>query len=236
MTTKLPTIAQLIESAAHFGHLKARSHPQARRFAFGVRDRVVLIDLDQTIERLKAAADYCRMLAKDGKIILFVGTKNQIHEQVAVEAKRAGMPYVKERWLAGTLTNFEQIARRVKQLETLQEASQQPRNITKREQLKLGKKLAKLHKLFDGLRGLTSRPDALLVVDASQEKTAVAEANTLGIPVVAIADTNVNPALVTYPVPANDDSAKSVALILGVLTDAVIEGAKKAKTKKAPTS
>lgn len=234
MSTKLPTIKQLLDSGAHFGHLRARSHPRARNFAFEVRDQVVLIDLDKTIEHLKLAADYCRMIAKEGKTILFVGTKRQAKQIVQETANQAGMPYVNNRWLAGTLTNFNEVINNVRKLERLEKRLQesQPGTATKRERVKLAAAVEKLHRLLDGIAGLTRLPDALLVVDAGTERIAVGEASRIGIPIVAISDTNVDPTLIDYPIPANDDSAKAIELILDVLTQAIVEGKSKIKNEQ----
>lgn len=234
MTTKLPTIKQLIDAGAHFGHLRARSHPKAREFTYEVRDRIFVIDLDKTLQQLKQAADYCNALAKQGKTILFVGTKKQAQAVVEQAAKQVDMPFVSTKWLAGMLTNFDEIGRNVRKLERLEKELAENETIkrTKRERVKTQATVDKLHKIFDGIVSLKQLPDALLVVDAAFEKIAVDEARRLAIPVVGIIDTNVDPSSINVPIPANDDSAQAIEKLLGVLTAAIAEGKSKFKPKE----
>lgn len=229
----MPTIKELIEVGAHFGHLRARSHPKARAFTFEVRDRVLIINLDKTIEQLKQAAEYCKDFAKEGKTMLFVGTKKQIQAALAAAAQRADMPYVNHRWLAGTLTNFDEIVKNVRKLEQIETTLKESTIETKRERGKLQEEANKLQTLYGGIKDLKTLPDALLVVDGFQEKTALDEARRLNIPIVALTDTTVNPELIDYLVAANDDSPKTVAMLLNVLVEAIVEG--KSKVKRATT-
>lgn len=229
MKEKMPTVKELIESGAHFGHLKAHSHPRAKQFAFEIRDKVIIIDLDKTIETLKQAADFCYELAKQGKTLLFVGTKKQAQDVIMPAAQSVAMPYVNNRWLAGTLTNFEEIVKNIRRLEQLETKLKESSDQTKREKINISKKIEKFHKLLDGIRQLGALPDALIVVDAATESTTIEEANKVGIPIIAITDTNADPQKIDYPIPANDDSKKTIELILNVLAKAISQGKEKLK-------
>lgn len=230
MSVKLPTIKQMLDQGAHFGHLRARSHPRAHQYTFEVRDRIMVIDLDKTLQQLEMAAKWCKDAAEEGKTILFVGTKKQVQDLVQVAAQKAQMPYVSNRWLAGTLTNFDEITRNIRKLERLEkDLVSDTGSATKREKVKMQAAIEKMHKVLDGIVGMTKLPDVLFVVDAAHEKIAIEEADRLGIPVVAITDTNVNPDIVTMPIPANDDSRLAVQGILNVITNAISEGRAKIK-------
>jgi len=224
--TSLPTVRDLVDVGAHFGHRRSRTNPKAKKFTYILRDKVYVIDLEQTVERLGAAAQAAEALAKVGKTFLFVGTKAQAASAVREAAEAAGMPYVNHRWLGGTLTNFETIRTNLQlmeRLETLVE-SDSFEQFTKKERGRITKQLAKLRKTFSGIRNLTKIPDVLVLVDTTEEDIALEEAVRLGLTTFGIVDTNANPELVTYPIPANDDSRKTITLVLNVLANAITKG------------
>jgi small subunit ribosomal protein S2 len=197
-----------------------------KRFIFGERNGIYIIDLEQTLSRVEVAYNFVRDLVADGGIILFVGTKKQAQDPVRSFAEKCGMPYVNERWLGGMLTNFETISKRVgKMLEyERMKASGEFDVMIKKEALMLDRELQKLQRNLGGLRGLNRRPDAIFVLDTKKEHIAVTEANKLGIPVVAVVDTNVDPDVVQYPIPGNDDAIRANSLLARVIADAVEEG------------
>lgn len=219
-------IKQLLESGVHFGHQKKRWNPKMKKFIFGDRSGIYIIDLEKTEECLNKARDYLLDIASKGEGVLFVATKKQAQEVVKEEAIRSSMFYVTERWPGGLLTNFATIKKsinRLKEIERMREDGTFA-HLTKKEIARLEKELAKLNRNFSGIVKMERLPKAMLVVDTKKEDTAVKEANRLNIPVVALIDTNSNPDLVAYPVPGNDDATKSIRLVTGMLADAVIEG------------
>jgi len=215
----MPTLAELLEAGAHFGHKKERSHPRAKDFTYTIRDSVYVIDLEQTVERLKAASEYLKKQIEAGKTILFVGTKRQAKEALKKTAVSLGMPYITERWLGGTITNFETINKSLKQLVKLEELvkSEDFTKYTKKERLKIEEKIVKLNSIFSGIKEMKYLPDVIFVVDTAHEDVAVREAKKIGMPIVGICDTNANPDLIDYPIPANDDSEKTIILILSAI-------------------
>ncbi|MEM9038489.1 MAG: 30S ribosomal protein S2 [Actinomycetota bacterium] len=220
------SMRQMLEAGAHFGHQTRRWNPKMRRFIFGERNGIYIIDLQQTLSRVDAAYGFVRDLVAGGGNILFVGTKKQAQDPVRSYAEKCGMPYVNERWLGGMLTNFETISKRVNKMleyERMQ-ASGEFEIMIKKEALLLERELTKLQRNLGGLRSLTKPPDAIFVLDTSKEHIAVTEANKLGIPVVAVVDTNVDPEVVTYPIPGNDDAIRSNSLFARVIAEAVEEG------------
>ena len=231
----MPTLTQLLEAGAHFGHKKERSHPRAKDYIYTIRDSVYVIDLEQTVIKLKQAIEYLKSQIDVGKTVLFIGTKRQAKELVKKTAENLGMPYIVERWLGGTLTNFETIGKSLKQLTEQEELikSEAFAKYTKKERMRIEKRANKLNLLFEGIKDLKFVPDILFVVDTVNENVAVREAVKINIPIVGICDTNANPSLINYPIPANDDSEKTIKLIL----EAVESGVKSAKTeeKKPPT-
>jgi len=220
------TMRQMIEAGAHFGHQTRRWNPKMKRFIFGERNGIYIIDLEQTLGRVEAAYGYVRDLIADGGVILFVGTKKQAQDPVKSYADKCGMPYVNERWLGGMLTNFETISKRVgKMLEyERMQASGEFDAMIKKEALLLDRELTKLQRNLGGMRGMKKAPDAIFVLDTKKEHIAVTEANKLGIPVVAVVDTNVDPEVIQYPIPGNDDAIRSNSLFARVIADAVEEG------------
>ena len=220
------TIKQLLEAGAHFGHQTSRWNPRMKKYIFTKRNGIHIIDLEQTATMLDKACQFIQQVAADGGHILFVGTKKQAHESIEEESRRCGMYYVKERWIGGVLTNFTTIQARIDYLVRLED--QQSRGefnrLPKKEALKLEEKIARLNRQMGGIKEMTRLPSALFVVDPAKERIALAEAKRIGVPVVAIADTNCNPDEIDYPVPANDDAIRAIRLICSRIADAVTEG------------
>ncbi len=222
----LVTMRQLLEARVHFGHQTRRWNPKMRRFIFGERNDIYIIDLQQTLERIETAYAYVRDLAANGGSVLFIGTKQQAQDPIAGFAEKCGMPYINERWLGGMLTNFETIHKRVQKMLELEhmQTSGEFDLMPKKEALLKSRELAKLQKNLSGIRHMTKRPDAVFVIDTKKEHIGVTEANKLGIPVVAVVDTNVDPDLVQYPIPGNDDAIRANELMSKVIAEAIIEG------------
>ena len=220
------TMRQMLEAGVHFGHQTRRWNPKMKRFIFGERNGIYIIDLQQTLTRVDAAYGYVRDLVARGGVIMFVGTKKQAQDPVRSFAEKCGMPWVNERWLGGMLTNFDTIAKRVAKMleyERMRDSGEFDA-MPKKEALMLSRELEKLQRNLGGLRGLDRRPDAIFVLDTKKEHIAVTEANKLTIPVVAVVDTNVDPELVQYPIPGNDDAIRANSLLARVIADAVEEG------------
>ncbi len=220
------TIKQLLESGAHFGHQTGHWHPRMKNFIFTKRNGIHIIDLEQTVGLLKKATDFVKDLIAGGGDILFVGTKKQAQETIEDAAKRCGMYYVNQRWLGGVLTNFTTIQKRIDYLVRLED--QEDRGefgyLTKKEALKQEKEIVRLNRQMGGLKEMTSLPSALFLIDITKEKIALAEAVRIGIPVVAVVDTNCDPTPIDYPIPANDDAIKAIRLMTNCIADAVMEG------------
>jgi len=220
------TIKQLLEAGAHFGHQTSRWHPHMKKYIFTKRNGIHIIDLEQTASMLDKACDFVSQVVADGGHILFVGTKKQAYETIEEEAKRCGMYYVNERWIGGVLTNFATIQARIDYLVRLED--QQTRGefsrLPKKEALKLEEEISRLNRQMGGFKEMISLPTALFVVDPTKERIALAEAKRVGIPVVAITDTNCNPDEIDYPIPANDDAIRAIRLVCSKIADAVIEG------------
>jgi small subunit ribosomal protein S2 len=217
---------QLLEAGVHFGHQTRRWNPKMRRFLFGERNGIYIIDLQKTVDGIEKAYAFTRDLVSRGGTVLFIGTKKQAQEQVEEEARRCGMPYVNQRWLGGMLTNFETMKRRLNRLRELDamEKTGAMDLLPKKEVLQLRKEKEKLEKNLGGIREMTDRPRAIWVVDTKKEAIAVNEARKLGLPVIAILDSNCDPDEVDYPIPGNDDAIRSVALLTRIVADAVIDG------------
>ncbi len=220
------TMRQMLEAGVHFGHQTRRWNPKMKRFIFGERNGIYIIDLEQTLQRAEAAYSYVRDLSAKGGTVMFIGTKKQAQDPVRSFAEKAGMPYVNERWLGGMLTNFETIAKRVAKMQEYERmrASGEFDAMPKKEALLLTRELEKLQKNLGGIRGMTKRPDAVFVLDTKKEHIAVTEANKLGIPVIAVVDTNVDPDVVQYPIPGNDDAIRANALMTRLVAEAIEEG------------
>jgi small subunit ribosomal protein S2 len=216
----------LLEAGAHFGHQTRRWDPRMRPFIFTQRNGIHIIDLQQTVHRLEEAAEWVSDLVANGGTILFVGTKKQAQETIQNEATRAGMPYVNSRWLGGTLTNFQTIQGRIDHLVRLEDAIERGEYVrhSKKDILKIEDEIIRLNRHFGGIKEMTRLPGALYIVDPTMEYIAVAEAMRMGIPIVAMSDTNSNPNLVDYPIPSNDDAIRAVRLVSARMADAVLEG------------
>ncbi len=226
------TMKDLLESGVHFGHQKRRWNPKMKKFIFGVRKNIYIIDLQKTLRYIKYTYNVVRDAAAEGKTILFVGTKKQAVEAIKEHATRAGMPYVNHRWLGGMLTNFKTIQKSIRKLEIIEkmQESGQVNLLTKKERLILERRRAKLEKVLGGIRNMKKIPDMLFIIDTVKEKIAVAEANKLGLPIVAPVDTNCDPDVVDYPIPGNDDAIRSVNLFCKTIADAIIEGKEMAES------
>lgn len=222
-------LADLINAGAHFGHLTRRWNPKMKPFIFMERNGIHIIDLKKTQELLESACNAMSGLVGQGKRVLFVGTKKQAAQVLEEEARRCRQFYVAERWLGGMLTNFTTIRKSVKRLTNIEkmESDGTYDKITKKEALVLDREKEKLSKVLSGVVEMTRLPGALYIVDIKKEEIAVKEANRLGIPVFAMVDTNCDPTLVDYPIPANDDAIKSIATITRIVADAVVEGAER---------
>jgi len=221
------TMKQLLEVGAHFGHQAKRWNPKMKPYIFTERNGIHILDLHQTLGATEAAYEFVRQISEEGGKVLFVGTKKQAQEAVKEEAERAGGFYVNHRWLGGLLTNLETIKKRVKRLKELEEMDADgtlDEAYTKKEAGLLRKEMAKLSKNIGGIKDMNTLPAALFVVDIKKEFLALEEAKKLGIPVIALIDTNVDPDLVTYKIPANDDAIRSVKLFAQVIANAAIEG------------
>jgi small subunit ribosomal protein S2 len=221
----MPSLQDLLDAGTHFGHQTRRWNPKMRKFIFAERSGIYLIDLQKTVKQLAKAADLIKGVALKGDNILFVCTKRQLKAVVESEARNAGAHYVTERWLGGTLTNFQTIKKQIKRLRDLEQGASDGdfENYTKKEQLLFAREREKLSRNLEGLKNMGRLPGALFVVDAKKEKIAVQEANRLGIPVIAIVDTNADPDVITVPIPGNDDAIRSVSLITAALCEAVRE-------------
>lgn len=217
---------EMLEAGVHFGHQTRRWNPKMRSYIFGRRNGIYIIDLQQTLERFRQAADYVEHMARMGRRLLFVGTKRQAQQAVEEEARRCGQFYVTHRWLGGTLTNFVTIRASVERLqETERKLADEDSLLTKKEILRLERERDKMVRNLDGIRDMERLPDALFVVDPRREHIAIAEANKLNIPVVAIVDTNCDPELVDHVIPGNDDAIRTIRLFAGRIADSYIEGA-----------
>ncbi|MBE9469268.1 MAG: 30S ribosomal protein S2 [Bacteroidetes bacterium] len=217
---------ELLDAGAHFGHLKRKWNPNMAPYIFMERNGIHIIDLHKTVVKIDEAASTMKQIAKSGRKILFVATKKQAKDIVADKIKTINMPYITERWSGGMLTNFPTIRKAVKKMVSIDKMSKDGtfNHLSKREKLQIQRQRAKLEKNLGSIADLTRLPAAMFVVDVQKEKIAVSEARRLNIPVFAIVDTNSNPNLVDFPIPANDDASKSISIILDALTDAVKEG------------
>lgn len=224
---KVPSMKDLLEAGAHFGHQVRKWHPSMKTFIFGAKDGVHIIDLAQTVSSLETASDFVKNLSsKEGKVV-FLATKKQAKEIVKDEAEKAGALFIIERWIGGLITNFEEVSKNIKKLIELEEKrsnEDEMKIYTKKETVLMDREIAKLKRLYGGLRGLNKLPDAIFIVDVKREETAAKEAKKRGVPVVAIADTNANLDLIDYPIPANDDSIKSILIITQTIAGAFAEG------------
>ncbi|MCT4663101.1 MAG: 30S ribosomal protein S2 [Tissierellales bacterium] len=220
------TMKQLLEAGVHFGHQTRRWNPKMKEYIFTERNGIYIIDLQKTVKKVHNAYDFVKEIAAEGGDVLFVGTKKQAQESIESEAKRAGMYFVNQRWLGGMLTNFSTIKKRIQRLRQLEKMAEDGTFdvLRKKEVIKLKHETERLEKFLGGIKDMKGIPQVLFVVDPRKESIAVREAKILGIPVVAIVDTNCDPDEVDYVIPGNDDAIRAVKLIAGAMADAVIEG------------
>ena len=236
-------IRELLENGVHFGHQTNKWNPKMGKYIFGEKSGIYIIDLEKTEEALQKAADFLQKIASEGKTVLFVGTKKQAKQVVRDEAQRCEMFYVDERWLGGCLTNFTTVRKSVERLDQIQakKESEEYSSLSKKEKAHIDKEEQKLLKNLRGIREMNVLPDALVIVDAEAENIAVREGKKIGIPVVALIDTNCDPDIIDYPIPGNDDAIRSIQYVVMKLTDAVEKGhkefmtGKKVEVKKAKT-
>jgi small subunit ribosomal protein S2 len=233
--SKLPTVEEMLKAGMHFGHRTSKWHPKMAPFIFGSRNGIHVIDLSKSRKLLESALAFLEKSAAEGKVILLVGTKDQVNKTLKETAEDAGVPYVNEGWLGGSITNFNVIKKAIKKYKTLKEEQALGKldKYTKKEQLDIAREIARLDKKVGGMVSLTKIPDILFIWDIKHEDTALAEAKKKKLPVVAICDTNVNPTGVDYIIPGNDDAIKAVKLILGLVGAAIKEGKVKAATQTA---
>ena len=234
-STNQPTLEALLAAGVHFGHQTRRWNPKMRRFIFAERNGIHIIDLQKTLRQIELAQKLSREVVLRGENVLFVCTKPQLAGIVREQAERAGSMFITERWLGGLLTNYQTVkkqVRRMKELEAGSEAGGEFENYTKKEQLMLGREREKLSKYLNGIRNMTRLPGLLFVVDSKKERIAVSEANKLGIPIVAIVDTNADPDLITVPIAGNDDAIRSVELITRALAEAILEARREAPVRE----
>ena len=224
--SKIPDLLTMLKSGVHFGHQKGKRHPKMEPYIFTEKSGFHIINLEKTQEKLEEALEFTKKIVSNGGTILFLGTKKQAQPIVTKYAKEVGMPYIIERWLGGTFTNFAEVSRLVKKFTELKKkkSSGQLDKYTKKEQLEFDREIEKLDKMVGGVESLSRIPDAIFVIDVKKEKTAVSEAVKKNIPIIAMCDTNVNPQKIDYVIPANDDAVKSIELITGLIAEAVKEG------------
>lgn len=231
--SKTPDVVEMLKAGLHFGHRTSKWHPKMGKYIFTSRNGIHIIDLMKTAEGLEKSLAFVKDTISKGGTVLFLGTKPQVKDLVKKSAIKAGAPYIVERWLGGTMTNFSIISRGIKKYTSLktQKEKGEWEKYAKKERLEMDKDLERMEKKYGGLATLTKIPDAILVIDAKTENTALAEAKTKKIITIALCDTNVNPEGIKYVIPGNDNSVKGVELILDLMTEAVIEGREEAKKK-----
>jgi len=222
----IPTIEEMLKAGMHFGHQTSKWHPKMKQFIFTERNGVHIIDLMQSKKMLEVALEFIKKFSQEGKSILFVGTKMQVKNTMKAVAEEADMPYITEKWLGGTLTNFLVIKRMIRKYQDLQKDKQAGKleKYTKKEQLEFDREIKKLELKVGGLTTLVKLPDALFIWDLKKEKTAVLEAQKKNIPIIAVCDTNVDPEGINYPIPSNDDATKTIKLVLSTVGAAIKEG------------
>ena len=227
------SLEDLLKSGVHFGHLTRRWNPKMKPYIFMERNGIHIIDLQKTLQNLEKAYNAVKEIASTGDPVLFVGTKNQAKEILKSEAMRCEMPYVVERWLGGTLTNFSTIKKSIRHLENLEKMSLDGtiEKLTKKERLQIEREIDKMKKVFLGIQDMKKIPGAIFIIDIKKEEIAVKEARKLNIPIFALVDTNCDPDVIDYPIPGNDDSTKSVTLIAKIMADAVLEGLESIQAK-----
>ncbi|MGM8211725.1 30S ribosomal protein S2 [Virgibacillus sp. W0430] len=230
------SMKQLLEAGVHFGHQTRRWNPKMKKYIFTERNGIYIIDLQKTVKKIDEAYKYVKELAANGGTVLFVGTKKQAQESVRDEATRAGMFYVNQRWLGGTLTNFQTIRKRINRLKTIERMEEDGTFdvLPKKETVELLKEKARLVKFLGGIKEMKKLPDALFVIDPRKERIAIAEAHKLNIPIVGIVDTNCDPDEIDYVIPANDDAIRAVKLLTSKMADAILEARQGEEQEEAP--
>ncbi len=237
MATKVPSLLEMLEAGAHFGHQVSRWHPKMKQYIYTQRNGVHIIDLEKTQEKLEDTLGQVKKMASEGKKILFISTKPQAREIVKAAALDCDMPYLVERWVGGLLTNFPEIRKLLRKYMTLKEQQKngELERYTKKEQLEIAKELEKMDKTLAGLTVLEKIPDAIFIPALQREKTAVTEANRMNVPVIAICDTNSNPDKADYIIPANDDGVNAIKMMVNLVAEAVKEGKKEIGKTEAST-
>jgi small subunit ribosomal protein S2 len=228
---QIPTLLEMLKAGVHFGHQKAKWHPKMRQYIYTVRHGVHILDLEKTTHELELALKFIQGVVAGGGTILFTGLKEQADKPMREAAKRTNMPYIIGRWLGGVFTNFGVISKLLRRLDTLESeknAGIWEEKYSKKEQLERQRDFEKLEESVGGIRNLTKLPQAVFLVGTREAKNAIREARKVGVPIVALVDTNTNPSLVDYPIPANDDALRSIEMIVGLAAEAVIEGQKQA--------
>ena len=228
------TMKELLEAGVHFGHQTKRWNPKMKEYIFGERNGIYIIDLQKTLKMFKEASKFVQDLAAEGRIVLFVGTKRQAQDAIAEEAGRAGMFYVNQRWLGGLLTNWVTVQKSVKRLKELDDMATDGRYelLPKKEVIKLERERKHLQANLAGIKNMSRLPDAIFVIDSNKEQIAVREARKLGIPVVAVVDTNCDPSEVDYVIPGNDDALRAIRLFASKISDSIVEGSQMATDKQ----
>jgi len=228
------TMKELLEAGVHFGHQTKRWNPKMKEYIFGERNGIYIIDLQKTLKMFKEASKFVQDLASEGRLVLFVGTKRQAQDAIAEEAKRCGMFYVNQRWLGGLLTNWVTVQKSVKRLKELDEMATDGRYelLPKKEVIKLERERKHLEANLSGIKDLNKLPDSIFVIDSNKEQIAVREARKLGIPVVAVVDTNCDPSEVDYVIPGNDDALRAIRLFASKIADSIVEGSQMATDKQ----
>src|SRR3989344_4567435 len=227
MSNTLPTMQQLFEAGVHFGHQVRRWNPKMHEYIYGAKDGVHILDLAKTVEAMEKACDFVTQLAKDGKTILFLGTKKQAQDIIVEEAKRAGAYYISERWVGGLITNFDKVYQNIKRLTDLKsqkEKGEWDNKFTKKEQLLFDRQIEKLTRIYGGVETMDKLPDAIFIVDVKKEINATLESTKRNIPIIAICDTNADLSLVDYPIPGNDDAIKAIRIVTAAVADAYLKG------------
>ncbi|WP_243386887.1 30S ribosomal protein S2 [Bacillus kexueae] len=232
------SMKQLLEAGVHFGHQTRRWNPKMKKYIFTERNGIYIIDLQKTVKKVEEAYQFTKELAANGGTILFVGTKKQAQESVKEEAERAGMYYINQRWLGGTLTNFETIQKRIQRLKDIRKMEEDGtfEVLPKKEVVQLNKELERLEKFLGGIKDMKQLPDALFVIDPRKERIAVAEARKLNIPIIGIVDTNCDPDEIDYVIPANDDAIRAVKLLTSKIADAILEAKQGEETTTTTTA
>ena len=229
------TLEDLLRSGVHFGHLTRRWNPKMRPYIFMQRNKIHIIDLKKSLDHLNRAYNAVKEIVMQGQPILFVGTKQQAQSIIIAEAQRAGQPYITERWLGGTLTNFSTIKKSIRKLETLEKMVNDGtvEKLTKKERLMIDREIGKMKKVFVGIQDMKRLPGAMFIIDTNKEEIAVKEGRKLNIPIFAIVDTNCNPDEIDFPIPGNDDSTKAIGLITKTIADAAADAIAELEARRA---